>query len=192
VILDKLEERCVGSDLGQAKFPRVILIDFHSPPSGHLLWSFTYRRLKRHFAWKWMKAVVNEFVHSCVVCQMAKPERVKPSGLLQPLPVPDETCQIITMDIIEGLPQSGNANIIMVVVDKFAKFAHFLPLKHPYTSASLAKIFLDNIYKIHGMPTSIFSDCDKVFTSKSWRELFSLAKVQALHITPSLMDRQRG
>jgi hypothetical protein len=103
-----------------------------------------------------MKAVVNEFAHSCVVCQMGKPERMKPSGLLQPLPVPDETCQIITMDIIEGLPQSGNANIIMVVVDKFAKFAHFLPLKHPYTSASVAKIFLDSIYKIHGMPTSIF------------------------------------
>jgi transposase InsO family protein len=109
---------------------------------------------------------------------MAKPERVRSPGLLQPLHVPDEAWQIITMDFIKGLPQSGNANYIMVIMDKFTKFAHFLALKHPYTTASVAKMFLDNVYKIHGMPASIVSDRDRVFTNKFWKELFCLAKVQ--------------
>jgi hypothetical protein len=57
-----------------------------------------------------------------------------------------------------GLPQSRNANCIFVVVDKFTKYAHFLPLKHPFIAASVAKLFLDNVYKLHGLPLSIVSD----------------------------------
>jgi hypothetical protein len=65
-----------------------------------------------------------------------------------------------------------------VVVDKFTKFAHFLPLKHPYTAASVAKIFLDQVYKLNGMPQSIISDRDPIFNSNFWKELLCLAKVQ--------------
>jgi hypothetical protein len=62
---------------------------FHdSAVSGHSRAPMTYRRLKQHFAWKGMKAVVIEFVQACVTCQIAKPERVKYRGLLQPLHVP--------------------------------------------------------------------------------------------------------
>jgi hypothetical protein len=99
-------------------------------------------------------------------------------GLLQPLPIPDESWQIVTMDFIDGLPLSSSANCILVVVDKFTKFAHFLPIRHPYTAASVAKVFLEQVYKLHGMPQSIVSDRDPIFTSNFWKELFSLAKVQ--------------
>jgi hypothetical protein len=109
---------------------------------------------------------------------MAKLDRVKSPGLLQPLPIPDEAWQISIIDFIEGLPQSGNANCIMVIVHKFTKFAHFIALKHPYTAASVAKMFLDNVYKIHCMPASIVLYRGRVFTSKFWKELFSLSRVQ--------------
>jgi hypothetical protein len=82
------------------------------------------------------------------------------------------------MDFIDGLPLSSSANCILVVVDKFTKFAHFLPIRHPYTAASVAKVFLEQVYKLHGMPQSIVSDRDPIFTSNFWKELFSLAKVQ--------------
>jgi transposase InsO family protein len=66
----------------------------------------------------------------------------------------------------------------MVVVDKFTKYNHFIPLKHPYTTQSVAKQFLNQVYKLHGLPESIVSDRDSVFTSNFWKELFHLANVQ--------------
>jgi transposase InsO family protein len=65
-----------------------------------------------------------------------------------------------------------------VAVDKFTKYGPFLPLKHPFTVATVARLFLDHIYKLHGLPLSIVSDRDQNFTSKFWSELFSMAKVQ--------------
>jgi hypothetical protein len=53
----------------------------------------------------------------------------------------------------------------MVVVDKYFKYAHFFPLKHPYTGAQVAQVFLDNIVKLHGVPKTLVSDRDNIFTS---------------------------
>jgi hypothetical protein len=79
------------------------------------------------------------------------------------------------MDFVDGLPPSGSANSVLVVVDKFSKYAHFLPLRHPYTAASVARVFMDNIFKLHGLPVAIISNRGKVFTIKFWQMLFQLA-----------------
>lgn len=78
------------------------------------------------------------------------------------------------MDFIEGLPRSATFNCILVVVDKFSKYAHFLPLSHPFTTFQVALTYVNNIFKLHGMPTAIVSDRDKIFTSNVWQELFKL------------------
>jgi hypothetical protein len=123
-----------------------------------------------------MKSDVKAFVASCTVCLQAKPDRAKYPGLLSPLPVPAESWQVISMDFIEGLPRSGSANCILVVVDRFSKFAHFVPLLHPFTAPQVAQLFLDNIYSLHGMPTHIVSDRDRIFTNLFWKELIRLAQ----------------
>jgi hypothetical protein len=64
------------------------------------------------------------------------------------------------MDFIEGLPRSGHANWLVVVVDRFNKFAHFIPLSHLFNAQQVAQLFLDNIYRLHRMPTHIISNCD--------------------------------
>jgi hypothetical protein len=63
-------------------------------------------------------------------------------------------------------------------VDKFSKYAHFIKLKHPFSALQVAQSFMENVYKLHGMPTTIVSDRDKVFTSLLWKELFKLASTE--------------
>jgi hypothetical protein len=80
------------------------------------------------------------------------------------------------MDFIEGLPLSNGYSVILVVVDRFMKYNHFIPVRHPFTTSSIAQLFLNHIVKLHGVPKSIVSDRDKVFTSAFWTELFKLLK----------------
>jgi hypothetical protein len=64
---------------------------------------------------------------------------------------------------------------ILVVVDKFSKYSHFIKLKHPFSGLHIAKLYMEHVYKLHGMPTTIVSDRDKIFTSMLWKELFKLS-----------------
>lgn len=82
------------------------------------------------------------------------------------------------MDFIVGLPKSQGFTCILVVVDRFTKYSHVLPLKRPYTAASVAQVFLDSIVKLHSLPKSIVSDRDPVFTSAFWEELFKRCGTQ--------------
>lgn len=119
---------------------------------------------------------MENFLKQCNICQQAKHELCRVPGLLQPLPIPDGPWQAISMDFIEGLPKSEGFNAILVVVDRFTKVSHFLPLKHPFTTASVAKIFLNTVVRLHGIPLFIVSDRDKIFTSAFWKELFKIGR----------------
>jgi ribosomal protein L21E len=76
------------------------------------------------------------------------------------------------MDFIEGLPPSGQFNCIIVFVDPFTKYAHFVPLRHPFSAAHIVDVFLDTVFKLHSMPLSLVSDRDKIFTSNFWQGVF--------------------
>ncbi|KAI9200882.1 hypothetical protein LWI28_014479 [Acer negundo] len=78
------------------------------------------------------------------------------------------------LDFAEGLLSSGGYESIMVVVDRLSKGAHFIPLKHYFTSSSVAKAFVDNVVKLKGIPRSIVTDRGKLFMSSFWQELFTL------------------
>ena len=78
------------------------------------------------------------------------------------------------MDFITNLPNSNGYTVILVVVDRLSKYAHFTPMKADYTAKTVAEAFFHNVVKLHGMPKSIVSDRDKVFTSSFWQYLFKL------------------
>jgi hypothetical protein len=123
-----------------------------------------------------MKVVVEEFIKQCQVCQQAKHELYMYLGLLQPLSIPQQSWTDLSMDFIECLPMSNGFSVILVIVDRFTKYDHFFPLKHPYSAVVVAHIFLDNIVKLHGIPKSIVCDRDRIFTSAFWTELLNLLK----------------
>jgi hypothetical protein len=97
--------------------------------------------------------------------------------------IPEGAWQDISMDFIEGLPKAEGYNCVLVVVDRFLKYVHFMPLKHPFTAPQVAQVFLDGVVKLHGMPKSIVSDRDRIFVSSFWRELFKLCNTTLLTST---------
>lgn len=78
------------------------------------------------------------------------------------------------MDFVEGLPKSHLKSVVFVVVNRLTKYVHFIPLSHPYTAAKVANLFMQFVFKLHGMPSTIVSDGDLVFTSKFWSKLMKL------------------
>jgi hypothetical protein len=92
------------------------------------------------------------------------------------------------MNFIEGLPLSDGADVILVVVDRLTKYAHFIPIHHPYTD--VAKAFMDNVVKLHGVVVSIISDRDRVFTSAFWKELIRAVGTK-LHYSTALPSSDR-
>jgi hypothetical protein len=138
---------------------------------GHSGVQACYQRIKSLYYWSGLKLAVENYIKQCFVCQLAKSSHQKPAGLLQPLPPPEGPWQEITMDFIDGLPNSEGANSTLVVVDRFTKYAHFIPLRHPYNAVTVSKAVVDTVVKLHGVPLTITSDRDKIFTSRFWREL---------------------
>jgi hypothetical protein len=150
---------------------------------GHSGATATYQRVKKLFAWTGIKAAVEEFVRQCDICQHVKHEHLKPAGLLQPLPIPSEPWQEISLDFVEGLPKSDGFEVILVVVDRLTKFAHFMPLRHPFTAIQVAHALWDNVVKLHGLPLTIVSDRDRIFTSTIWKELMAAVGTKLLFST---------
>jgi transposase InsO family protein len=135
-------------------------------------------RLRGDFYIPGDRQLVHDFVRSCDVCQRNKTPTTRPAGLLQPLDVPSQVWADISMDFIEGLPKVHGKSVVLTVVDRFSKYAHFIALSHPYTAASVARAFFEGIVRLHGFPSSIVSDRDPVFTSNLWRDLFKCAGVK--------------
>ncbi|KAG8474947.1 hypothetical protein CXB51_031657 [Gossypium anomalum] len=131
-----------------------------------------YNDLKKMYWWNGMKRDISEFVSKCLICQQVKAEHHVPSGLLQPIMIPEWKWDRITMDFISGLPLTpGKKNAIWVVVDRLTKSAHFIPVRTDYSLNKLAELYICEIVRLHGIPLSIISDRDPRFTSRFWQKL---------------------
>jgi hypothetical protein len=158
---------------------RQLITSFHdSTLGGHSSERVTYTKLKNLFHSPAMKTEVSEFIKQCPTCQKNKSENTPYLGLLQPLPITDMAWQHITMDFIEALPKLEGHETILVVVDKLTKCAHFISLSHPFTTRSIVQLFLDNVFKLHGLPLAIITDRDRILTSQLWQDLFKSLRVK--------------
>jgi hypothetical protein len=153
---------------------RGILLDeaHNSAYSIHLGTTKMYLDLKTRYWWRGMKKEIAQYVAWCDTCQRTKAEHQRPAGLLQPLPVPKWKWEEIGMDFIIGLPRTQKGNdSIWVIIDRLTKVAHFILVKTTFGGATLARLYLKEIVRLHGIPWKIVSDRGTQFTSKFWMSL---------------------
>jgi transposase InsO family protein len=105
--------------------------------------------------------------------------------------VPHGVWTDIAINFIEALPRVWGKSVILTVVDHFSKYCHFIPLAHPYSAESVAQAFFADIVRLHGVPRSIVSDRDSVFTSTFWGELMCLMGTK-LHMTSAFHPQSDG
>ncbi len=133
-----------------------------------------------------MKKEIAQYVARCDTCQRTKAEHQKPAGLLQPLPIPEWKWEEIGMYFVTGLPRSQRGNdSIWVIIDRLTKVAHFIPVKTTFGGAALARIYLKEIVRLHGIPRKIVSDRGTQFTEWKWEEI-------GMYFVTGLPRSQRG
>ena len=154
----------------------LLIEEFHATPiGGHAGILKTFGRLSKNFYWSRMTKDVVEFVSKCLACQQTKVPTHSPYGLLHPLPIPIGIWEAVSADFIVGLLSFQNYTVILVVVDKLSKAAHFGMLRSSFNAAQVAQLFVEMVCKLPGMPKSILSNRDPIFMSQFWRELFNLS-----------------
>ncbi|KAH0778029.1 hypothetical protein KY290_009440 [Solanum tuberosum] len=129
-----------------------------------------YRDLREVYWWNGMKKGIAEFVAKCPNCQQVKVEHQRPGGLAQRIELPEWKWEMINMDFITGLSRSRRQHdSIWVIVDRMTKSAHFLPVKTTNTAEDYAKLYVQEIVRLHGVPISIISDRGAQFTAQFWK-----------------------
>lgn len=156
-----------------------ILFEYHDTPvSGHLGRDKTYLAVSRDYYWPQMEKWVRKYVRVCEVCQRTKPS---PSlrAPLQSLPIARDCWKSVSMDFIFGLPADKEARTgVLVIVDRFSKMVHLVPVKDTITAQETASVFIDTVFRLHGMPETIISDRDPRFVATFWKHLFDLLGTQ--------------
>ena len=123
-----------GKVVVTCKLREALMFEAHDTKvGGHSGALRAYKRLAQQFCWPSMFHSVQEYVSKYETCQRTKATTLKPAGLLQPLPIPCQVWDDISMDFVEGLPNSQGKDTIIVVVDRLSKFAHFIPLSHLFS-----------------------------------------------------------
>ena len=149
-----------------------IIQEFHdSPHAGHQGRAKTIELIDREYWWKELRKDTERFVRNCHTCRRAKTSRHSPFGILRPLPVPGRAWQHISMDFVVGLPEADGYNAIWVVVDRLTKQRHYIPCRETVDAKKLAELFVQHVWRLHGLPDTIISDRGGQFAGDFWTYL---------------------
>jgi hypothetical protein len=155
---------------------RHLLREHHdSVLSGHLGMDKTYEYISRNFYWPKLDKDVKEYVRSWPTCIVTKSSNRRPLGLLQPLPVRTRNWQVVSMDLIVGLPKTAlGHDAIVTFVDKLSKMTHYVPTTQNIDAPGLARLYFDHVIKLHGTQDQIISDRGPQFIGRFWQALMKI------------------
>ena len=142
--------------------------------AGHFGITKTLLALESRYFWPHLRRDTRRLVGQCSTCIIGKMTKQN-TGQYLPLPVPDSPWQEVSIDFVLGLPRTRrHMDTILVVVDRFSKMAHFIACSKSTDAAHTARLFFNEVVRLHGVPRSIVSDRDVRFTSKFWKSLWRL------------------
>ena len=157
----------------------IIRLHHDTPLAGHPGRYKTHELITRNYWWPGIMKDIRKYVEGCEKCQRAKPIRQKPQSTLHPHEIPSEPWQIIMVDLIGELPESGGYNAISVFVDKFTKRLRLVPTNMSLTSEGTARMYRDKIFSQHGIPRMIIHDRGPQFHSGFMKELYKLIGIKS-------------
>ena len=156
----------------------IIRSSHDTPAAGHPGKAATYELVTRNFWWPNMRNTIDRYVRNCHTCTRIKPVRHAPYGFLKPLQVPQKRWDSLSMDFIVKLPNSEGFDAIYVVVDRLTKMAHFIATTSDVDAEGTARLFRDNVFRLHGLPRSIVSDRGTQFVNSFMRDLCKLLQIK--------------
>uniref|UniRef100_A0A8K9UIS2 Gypsy retrotransposon integrase-like protein 1 n=1 Tax=Oncorhynchus mykiss TaxID=8022 RepID=A0A8K9UIS2_ONCMY len=151
----------------------------------------TMALLRRRFWWPAMGEDTRRFVAACPVCAQNKSTNRASSGLLHPLPIPRRPWSHLALDFVTGLPSSVGNTVILTIVDRFSKFAHFVPLSKLPSATETSEILVREVFRVHGLPCGIVSDRGPQFTSAVCKS-FCLAIGATVSLTSGFHPQSNG
>jgi hypothetical protein len=167
------------------EFEELVIRQHHDDAShGHQGTARTVELIQRNYHFPNMRQKVERYIRKCIQCQKNKHATHAKYGEAQAMELPTAPWEDIAMDFITDLPESADEvtgykyNGILNVVCRFTKGAEFIPFRKDFTAKQLAEIFKDRIYRYHGIPKTIISDRDKLFTSNFWQTFLAEAGVR--------------
>ena len=125
-----------------------------------------------------MQREIRQYITGCDSCQRTKSHHHRPHTQLQPNEIPSQPWEIISVDLIGELPESRGFNAICVIVDRFTKQIHALPTRMELNSEGLARIYRDNVFRLHGLPRKVIHDRGPQFVSSFMKDLYRLLGIE--------------
>ncbi|KAI0996661.1 Transposon Ty3-I Gag-Pol polyprotein [Podosphaera aphanis] len=150
-----------------------------SPSAGHPGREKSFELISREYYWPSMRDYIARYVRNCHTCQRSKPNNHGKFGVLRPLPIAQQPWQEVSMDFVTGLPVSKGCDAILVVVDRLTKMRHLIACTITTTSEDLAELYLQHVWKLHGLPTHITSDRGTQFAAHFWKNLCKHLNIEA-------------
>ena len=157
----------------------IVKLHHDTPISGHPGREKTLELVQRSYTWHRMSTFGKEYTNWCERCAWMKPSNLAPPGKLKPLELPNTPWMEVTADFTTDLPLSNGFDSILVVVDRFSKEVEFIPCNKTTTVLDTAQLYLHNVWKIHGLPSSIVSDRGPQFASQVMRDLCKWLGIQS-------------
>jgi hypothetical protein len=125
-----------------------------------------------------MSCYIGLYVKTCDLCTRTKLQHCRPHGELYPMETPEERWDMITVDFVVELPDAHGYDAIMNVVNSIGKRAHFMPTHTTVNAEGAAQLYLKEVWKLHGLPHLVQSDCGPQFVADCTHELYRLLGIK--------------